>query len=132
MTAKIPEVAYPLLDGKNFGHLATVMPDNSPQSTVVWVERDGNDVLLNMAANRVKYRNILRDPRVALSVHDQDNPSMYVQIRGRAEVTKDGAIEHVHKLSKKYVGTEYSDIETDFDRVIVRIIPLSVHFHRHA
>ncbi|MGH3796210.1 MAG: PPOX class F420-dependent oxidoreductase [Pseudonocardiaceae bacterium] len=125
-------MAYPLLDGKNFGHLATLMPDRTPQTTVVWVDRDGDDVLLNVAADRVKYHNILRDPRVALSVHDQDNPSMYVQIRGRAQVTKAGAIEHVHKLSQKYVGTDYSDIETDFDRIIVRIVPESVHFHRHG
>lgn len=131
MSRKIPPIAYQLFDGRNFGHLATVMPDGSPQTTVVWVERDGDAVLMNIRKDRVKYHNMLRDPRVALSVHAQDNPSMYVLIRGHAELVEEGAESHVHKLSRKYVGREYSDINTDPQRVIVRIVPESVHFHHH-
>ena len=131
MNQIIPPIAFSLLDGKNFGHLATLMPDGSPQTTVVWVEREGDTVLLNIAKGRVKYYNMLRDPRIALSVHAQENPSMYVQIRGRAELVEEGAEAHVHKLSHKYVGRDYSDIDTDPPRVIVRVIPESVHFHCH-
>lgn len=132
VSTKIPTIAYPLLDGKNFGHLATLMPDGSPQTTVVWVERDGDAVLLNVAKGRVKYYNMLRDPRVALSVHSQDNPSMYIQIRGYVELIEENADAHVHRLSRKYVGRDYSDIDTDPQRVIVHIVPESVHFHHHG
>lgn len=129
MSTKIPEVAYPLLDGRNFAHVVTLMPDGSPQTTVVWVEREGDAVLINTAKGRVKYNNLRRDPRVALSVHAQDNPSLYVQIRGHAQLIEEGADAHVHKLSHKYVGRDYSDLQSDPPRVIVRITPEQVHFH---
>lgn len=127
----IPEVAYALLDARNFGHLVTLMPDGAPQSTVIWIERDGNTVLFNTAKGRVKHRNMLRDPRVALSIHDQDNPSVYLQIRGRAEILESGGTEHTHKMSNKYKGCDYTDIDTDPPRILVRVIPDHVHYHSH-
>jgi PPOX class probable F420-dependent enzyme len=126
---KIPEEAYPLLDGRNFAHVATLLPDGTPQTTVVWVERERDTVLFNTAKGRVKYNNIRRDPRVTLSVHDQDDPYRYVQIRGRAELIEEGADAHVHKLSRKYFGRDYSDLETDPPRVIVRITPERVYYY---
>jgi PPOX class probable F420-dependent enzyme len=125
---KIPEEAYPLLDGKNFAHVTTLLPDGTPQTTVVWVEREHDTVLFNTAKGRVKYNNIRRDPRVTLSVHDQNNPYKYVQIRGRAEVVEEGADAHAHKLSHKYFGRDYSNLETDPPRVIVRIMPEQVYY----
>ncbi|GAA2612757.1 PPOX class F420-dependent oxidoreductase [Actinomadura fulvescens] len=131
MVVRFSEEVRPLLDGANYGHLCTLMPDGSPQSTVVWVERVADRVRINMAKGRVKYHNVLRDPRVALSVRDRDDPSTYVQIRGIGRLIEDGAVEHVHRLSRKYVGRDYSDIDTDPPRIILEITPLSVHYHHH-
>lgn len=129
MSMKIPEEAYPLLDGKNFAHVTTLMSDGTPHTTVVWVERQNDTVLINTAKGRVKYNNLRRDPRVGLSVHDQSNPYMYLQIRGRAELIEKGADAHIHKLSQKYFGRDYSDLESDPPRVIVRITPEQVYFY---
>src|SRR5207253_9104060 len=81
-----------LIEGKNFGNLATLMPDGSPQVTPVWVDHEGELILVNTAEGRVKLKNVTRDSRVALSVFDQDDPYHYVLIRGMVvEITKSGA-----------------------------------------
>lgn len=71
-----------LLQGKNFGYLAALMPDGSPQVTPTWVDTDGEHILINTALGRLKYENVLRDPRVAVSVSDSANPYNMVSIRG--------------------------------------------------
>ena len=89
-------------------YLATSMPDGSPQVTQVWVDTDGEHVLINSVQGHVKVRNIARDPRVALAIADPNAPSRYVQVRGRVhEVTTDGAVDHIERLSQKYLGTPY-------------------------
>jgi PPOX class probable F420-dependent enzyme len=128
----IPEAAFPLFDGTNFAHVATVMEDGSPQVSPVWVARDGDQaVVFNTAKGRVKHRNIERNPHIALSVHDQDDPYTYVQVRGRAELVDEGAREHIDEMSRKYFGKEYplENLRDGEERVIVRVIPESVH-HR--
>ncbi|HEX6029970.1 MAG TPA: PPOX class F420-dependent oxidoreductase, partial [Tepidiformaceae bacterium] len=88
----IPESHRDILTGRNFAHLATLMPDGSPQSTPVWVDLEGDLVLVNTVEGRQKARNLDREPRVALSVSDSSNPYRYIQIRGRVvEKTHDGA-----------------------------------------
>ena len=85
-----------LLESPNFAHLATVMPDGSPQVTPVWVDYDGEHVLVDTAEGRQKPRNLRRDPRVALSVVDQGNAYAWVAIRGRVvELTHENADEHI-------------------------------------
>jgi PPOX class probable F420-dependent enzyme len=124
MTARIPEAAFPLLDGKNFAHVVTLMDDGSPQVSPVWVARDGEDtVVFNTAKGRVKHRNLARDPRIALSVHDQGNPYSYLQVRGRAELIDAGAREHIDEMSRKYLGKAYplSNLAEGEERVIVRV-----------
>jgi PPOX class probable F420-dependent enzyme len=129
MSAEIPEVAWSLFDEPNLAHVATLMPDGSPQSTPVWVERDGNTVLFNTARGRAKPRNLERDPRVAISAHDRDDPYRYAQVRGVAELVDEGATDHIHKLSQKYRGRDYSDnLRPGERRVIVRITPTSVWY----
>jgi PPOX class probable F420-dependent enzyme len=126
---EIPQAAWSLFDEPNFAHLATLQVDGSPQSTPVWVERDGNVVLFNSARGRAKVRNLERDPRVALSVHDRDDPYRYVQVRGVAELVDDGAVEHIHALSQKYRGRDYSDrLQPGEQRVTVRVTPLAVSY----
>lgn len=78
MAKTIPTAARHLLEGKNFAHVATLMPDGSPQTTPVWVDVDGESITFNTARGRTKYENLRRDPRVALSVPNPDNPYEYL------------------------------------------------------
>lgn len=94
-----------LLAAKTFVHLATTMADGSPQVSPVWVETEGDLILVNSAAGRIKDRNIRRDPRVALSATDPDNPYQAVMIRGRVvRITEEGAEEGIDRLARKYLG----------------------------
>ena len=87
---------------------ATSMADGSPQVTQVWVDTDGEHVLINSVQGLVKVRNIARDPRVAVAVSDPDTQSRYVQVRGRVrEVTTEGEVDHIERLAHKYLGTPY-------------------------
>jgi len=114
-----------LLEGPNFAHLATLMPDGSPQVTAVWVDYDGEHVLVNTAEGRVKPRNLRRDPRVALSIVNQQNPYAWAMIRGRAvELTHDNADDHIDKMAKKYLGEDqYPFRQPGEQRLIVKIEP---------
>jgi PPOX class probable F420-dependent enzyme len=88
--------------------LATSMADGSPQVTQVWVDTDGEHVLINSVRGHVKVRKIAREPRVAVAIADPNTPSRYVQVRGRVlAVTTEGAVEHIEMLAQKYLGTPY-------------------------
>lgn len=123
--ATIPATHRDLIERPNFAHLATLMPDGSPQVTPVWVDLDGDTILINTAVGRVKTRNLDRDPRVALSIADQQNPYRYIQVRGRVvERTHEGADAHIDKLAKKYLGQDrYPFRRPGEQRVIFRIQP---------
>lgn len=110
---------------KTFAHLATVGADGAPQVTPVWCDLDGDVVRINTARGRVKDRNLRRNPRVALSVLDPDNPYRYVQVRGRVvEMTEEGADAHIDALAKKYLGQDrYPYRQPGEVRVIVKIAP---------
>jgi len=120
----LTEEAKKLIDGKNLASVATLMPDGSPQVAPVWVDREGDTVVINATVNRQRYRNLKRDPRVALCVFDMSNPYSKVLIRGKAvEITRVGAEEHIDKLSMKYRGEKYPWKRADDPRVIIRIKP---------
>lgn len=119
--------AVKLLQEKQIAQLATTMKDGSPQVTPVWVdvEPDGSYVLVNTAEGRVKTRNIARDPRVAVSVVDSQNPYRLAIVRGRIEERRhDGADQHIDSLAQKYLGQEtYPFRNPQEQRVILRIKP---------
>src|SRR4051812_35258974 len=95
VTEQIPESHRDILTSPNFAAIATLMPDGTPQVTPVWIDVDGNTIVFNTAQGRQKAGNLDRDPRVALSVYDQNNPYRYIQVRGHvAEKTHDGADAH--------------------------------------
>ena len=123
--ATIPESHKDILLGKNFAHIATLMPDGSPQVTPVWIDFDGEYVVFNTADGRQKARNLNRDGRVAISVHDQANPYRYLQIRGVvASKTTDGADAHIDAMAKKYLGQEQYPMRSAAEqRVIYRVRP---------
>ncbi len=119
-----------LFQGKNFGFLATLMPDGSPQVTPTWVDIEDNHIIVNTAMGRLKQKNISRDPRVAVSVADQTNPYNMVTVRGKVvEQTTSGADEHIDKMAKKYMGLDrYPGRAPGEKRVLLKIKPDRV-FH---
>jgi PPOX class probable F420-dependent enzyme len=114
-----------LFQKKAFANLATLMPDGRPQVTPVWCDYDGKYVIVNSARGRRKDRNMRRDPRVALAVVDPDNPYRYIEIRGQvAEITEQGAEEHIDRMAKKYLGLDkYPNRAPDEVRVLYKIRP---------
>ncbi len=105
MGIAIPADVKQLLDGVNFAHLATLMPDGSPQSVAVWVGRDGDRVVVCTGEGSLKARNTLRDPRVSLSVLNLENPYEEVQLRGRVvERRPDPRLTIMDPISVKYTG----------------------------
>ena len=123
--AAIPQSHRDLFDKKSFAHIATVGPDGTPQVTPVWIDYDGTHIRFNTARGRVKTRNLERNPRVALSVQDPDNPYRYVQVQGRvSEVTEQGADAHIDALAKKYLGQDrYPHRRPGEVRVTVKVPP---------
>jgi PPOX class probable F420-dependent enzyme len=125
MTA-IPPTFRDLLESKRaFAHVATVGTDGHPQVTPVWIDFDGQHVRFNTARGRVKDRNLQRNPRVAISIQDPENPYRYLQIRGRVtEMTERGADAHIDALAKKYLGQDrYPGRKPGEVRVIVTVAP---------
>jgi len=125
MAGVIPEKYLDLFDKKAFAHLATLMPDGTPQVTPVWCDYDGTYILFNSAKGRQKDGNIRRNPAVALSLQDPDNPYRYLEVRGRvAEITEEGADQHIDKLAKKYLGFDkYPGRQPGEVRVIYKVKP---------
>jgi len=121
----IPQSHRDLFDKKSFAHLATIGADGAPQVTPVWIDYDGSHIRFNTARGRVKTRNFERNPTVALSVQDPDNPYRYVQVRGRVvEVTEKGADAHIDALAKKYLGQDkYPHRHPGEVRVTVKVSP---------
>lgn len=113
-----------LLSEKQIAHIATVMPDGTPQLTPVWVDTDGTAVLFNTAKGRQKHRNLERNPKIAISVVDAANAFRWVSVRGTAEIVTEGADAHIDKLAKKYLGLDsYPMRQPGEERVIVRLVP---------
>ena len=101
-TIPIPASHLDLLTRPVHGVLTTMGPDGRPQSSLVWVDVDGDVALVNTTLERRKGRNMLTNPRVSLLVVDPENTSRYIQIRGDAELTTDGALEHLDALTRRY------------------------------
>lgn len=120
----IPEQYLDLFEKGVPAHLATIQPDGLPHVTPVFVEYDGEHVVFNTLRGRVKERNIRSNPNVGIEITDPEDPFRYLSISGTVvEVTEDGAVEHVHKIARKFMGVEeypYLDQESGA-RVIVRI-----------
>ena len=123
--SKIPDNFRDLFQKTTFAQLATLMPDGSPQVTPVWCEFDGTYVVINSAKGRTKDRNMRRNPNVALSVQDPENPYRHLSLKGKVvEITENGADGHIDKLAKKYIGKDvYPNRRAGEIRVIYRILP---------
>jgi PPOX class probable F420-dependent enzyme len=128
---QITEPIAKLIEGKNFAFISTLMKDGSPQATPTWIDIENRKTLLiNTAEGRQKQKNISRDPRVAISIIEHNNPYHMVMIRGRVvEQTNTGADEHIDKLAKKYLGLEkYPMRSSEEKRIILKIKPEKVFY----
>ena len=119
------EKVVKLFSGKNLVFIATVMKDGSPQVSPVWANCEGGYVLINTAEGRIKHKNVLRDPRVAVSVVSKDNPLDMTTIRGTVdELIPDYEYKHADKLTKQYMGRDHYPFKCDDEkRVILKIKP---------
>jgi PPOX class probable F420-dependent enzyme len=125
MPVSLNDAVRKLLDDPNPAVLATINPDGSPQTSVIWVGRDGDELVISSAAGRRKDRNIRRDPRVSLSVYDQADPEQYAEIRGTATVTEDAGRALAVRLAEEYegpgAGQAFLDLPPEVVRVVIRI-----------
>jgi PPOX class probable F420-dependent enzyme len=122
MAISLSEATLRLLEARNYAVLATVNPDGSPQTSAMWVGRDGGDLLFSTLEGRVKHRNMRRDPRVSVTVLDSLDPENYVELRGRVSMTPDpGRRLHV-QLSWKYDGKDPGEDRPGAVRVVVRMV----------
>jgi PPOX class probable F420-dependent enzyme len=118
-----------LFEEPNLVFIATIMKDGSPQVSPVWADYENDHVLVNTAEGRIKHKNVLRDPRVAISVVDQKNPLNMTTIRGKVtEIIPDYEYKHANKLTKKYMGKDkYPFRQPGEKRTILKILPQRVY-----
>ena len=121
----IPESHADILGKKGFAHMATLGPHGEPQSSPVWYEWDGENLLISQTTGRQKYKNLQREPRLAVSITDPDNPYLYLEIRGSVvaiDDDPDNAL--INALAKKYIDQdEYPWNQPGDHRVVVRLRP---------
>ena len=122
MGIQLSDATVALLDGRNYAVLATINPDGSPQTSVMWIGRDGHDLLFSTVEGRVKHRNMRRDPRVSVTVIDSSDPENYVELRGRVSMTPDVGRQFDTQLSWKYEGKDPAPDRPGAVRVVVRMV----------
>ncbi|GEP54908.1 PPOX class F420-dependent oxidoreductase [Reyranella soli] len=118
-----------LLEKKPLAHLATVMPDGSPQNTPVWFDYVDGKIRVNSALGRTKVRNMKLGAKVALSISDPGNPDRYVQLRGTVTRVRQDEIAaaHIDQLAYKYMGLDKNPYANPADvRVMFEISVFSV------
>jgi PPOX class probable F420-dependent enzyme len=117
---RITEEQAQLFLDKNYAVVATLRDDGSPHQTLTWIDWDGERVVFNTAEGRAKPEQIDRNPHVSVFVRAEGDPWTWISVSGAAEMTREGAAEHIHELSRKYRGREYDQPE---GRIIVRVKP---------
>ncbi|MEU5847316.1 PPOX class F420-dependent oxidoreductase [Saccharopolyspora shandongensis] len=121
----IPQDREEILNKRAFGHVATIGPHGEPQSSPVWIDWDGRYLKFSQTKTRQKYRNLNREPRIAISVHDPDQPYRYVEVRGKvAKIEDDRDRAFINKMAKKYLDEdEYPWPQPGEERVVVYVEP---------
>ncbi|MGH9250036.1 MAG: PPOX class F420-dependent oxidoreductase [Acidimicrobiales bacterium] len=128
MTVGLPDMARRLSDAPTYVVLTTLNPDGSPQSSVVWVRRDGDDLLMSTIRGRLKTRNMERDPRVTVCGYDPGDPFQYVEVRGTVTLVDEGGDALIDELNRKYTGGPWT-VRPGEIRVVVRLTPTRVVEH---
>ncbi|MFD4138395.1 PPOX class F420-dependent oxidoreductase [Streptomyces sp. NPDC058572] len=130
MAVSLSTAARRLLDAPNPAVPATVLPDGSPQTSVVRIARDGDVLVVSSEAGRRKDRHIAADPRVSVTVYDLKDPLLYVEVRGTATITEDAGRELAVRPAERYegpgAGAEYLELPPEVERIVIRITPEQV------
>ncbi|MER7762513.1 PPOX class F420-dependent oxidoreductase [Streptomyces sp. NPDC097619] len=131
MSAELSDDLKKLIDDTPvFATVATVQPDGSPQLSVTWLTRDGDDLLISTTIGRRKEKNLRNDPRITVMINPANAPYTYAEVRGTTELTTEGGQELINALSRKYTGKDYADFNPasadDAERVVVRVTPRKV------
>jgi PPOX class probable F420-dependent enzyme len=120
---KIPDEVRDLIEGRNFAHVATVNPDGSPHVTPVWVGIDGDTLVITTAEGRAWPENLRRDPRVAVSIHDQENPYSSARIRGTTRIEPDTGNAQSNLAAQKYTDADTYPVKDGERRMVVWVEP---------
>ncbi|HEX8630282.1 MAG TPA: PPOX class F420-dependent oxidoreductase [Catenuloplanes sp.] len=123
MTTTLPDNVKALLDAPTFVVLTTINADGSPHATVLWIRRDGDDLVFSTVRGRQKTRNMERDPRVSVCAYDPAQPYSYFSVNGEVTLTEEGGRELIDELSVKYTGGPYTNDGPDVVRVVCRLTP---------
>jgi PPOX class probable F420-dependent enzyme len=123
--AELHPITVELAQGANYGSITTMLPSGNPQTQLIWVGTDGERVVVNTEVHRQKFKNIERDPRVTLTIRDEQNPYRYAEVRGEVVETVRGqeARDHIDELSQKYHGQDYNPDDIVSERVMLWIVP---------
>lgn len=123
--SSIPDGFADLLESTALAHVATVGPQGEPQVNPVWFDWDDAHILFSQTKTRQKYRNVQREPRIALSIVDPSNPGRYLEIRGRVtEIREDPDFAFINSMAKKYIGMdEYLWRQPGEERVVIVVAP---------
>lgn len=116
-------------DEKVYATVATLGPDGHPQLKVIWLKREGDDLLYSTTATRQQAKNLAKDPRITILISPPDQPQIYAEIRGTATVTPDPDKKLPDELALKYTGQTFDKINPDAaldERVIVRLTPRKI------
>ena len=128
---KLSTKAKEFIDGKNFASVATLMQDGSPQVAPLWIDREGDTIVINTTRSRQRTKNLRRDQRIAISIFDSDSPYSSVSIRGRAiQISEEGAEAHIDKMSMKYLGKPkypWDDRTPKDPRILIRVEAERIH-----
>ena len=129
MPVTLPQPARDLLDRPEFATVATIEPDGRPHLSVIWLGRDGDDILFSTVRGRRKTDNLERDPRATVLVYPQDDPYTYLEVRGTATLVDDPQKALIEQMSHKYLDKPYPWHKDTEERVVVRLTPDKVVWH---
>jgi PPOX class probable F420-dependent enzyme len=128
MGMELPELARELLDRPTFAVLTTINPDGSPQGSVIWAKRDGEEIVFSTIRGRRKTRNLERDPRVSVVAFDPDDPYRYVEVRGTVAITEAGGDALIDELCRAYQGRPWPPRPGEV-RVVCRLVASHIVAH---
>jgi len=125
----LPTEYHDLFEKATFAHVTTMLPNDTPHTTPVWVDYDADDdrILVNTERGRRKAKNVQRDPTVSVSMLDPENPYRFLSVTGEVEeITTEGAREHIDELAHRYTGEDEYQNPIQTERIILRIRPEEV------
>ena len=122
MPVKLPQSIKTLLQDKAYGHVITYNSKGHPETTMVWMDVEGDEVTFNTSEGRQKPKNLRHDPRVIVSVQSRTDPQAYAVFHGKAQITETGADANIDKLAKRFMGVDkYPYRQPGEKRLLVKI-----------